>query len=53
MTPHQATAKVKTMLLSKSKTDVAKELNINIHTLEARLSFGHWRINEIYLIERI
>ncbi len=53
MTKYEATKKINTRLLSKTKDEVSKELGISRPTLDARLSFHNWKVSEIALIEKI
>ena len=53
MTKHEATKKIKIMLLKKTKDEVSKELGISRPTLDFRLQNHNWKVSEIALISTL
>ena len=53
MTKYEATKKINTRLLSKTKDEVSKELGISRPTLDARIQWHNWKVSEIHLISTL
>lgn len=53
MKKHDATQKIKNLLLYETQEEVSKKIGITRPTLNSRLRKSNWKVSEIYLISKL